>query len=183
MLGGPRLGFVTSIEPDVCLAHFAQDAALDQFDGAAESRFRRTLIAHLRDHFGGEGGFAEDAGFAHRAGERLFAEDVFAVLHGRHGGDGMGVIRRRDHHGIDLPFHGVEHSAEIGKDFGRWMLLVDVASTLSIDITQGHEVLAQAGKVIEVAATLAAHADAGKVQFAVGLVGPRQSGVLQDEQS
>jgi hypothetical protein len=62
------------------------------------------------------------------------------------------------------------------------MLLVDVASAESIDITQGNDVLAQAGKVIEVAATLTAHTDAGEVQFAVGLVSPRQPGVLQDEQ-
>ncbi len=48
-------------------------------------------------------------------GQRLFAEDVLAALHGGDGGDSVVVVGRGDHHGVDLLLQLVEHLAEIAK--------------------------------------------------------------------
>ena len=45
--------------------------------------------------------------------QRLLTVDVFAELHGGHGGHGMGVVRRADQHGVDLVAHFGEHDAEV----------------------------------------------------------------------
>ena len=99
-------------------------------------------------------------------GQRLFAIDVLAVFHGRHGGHGVGVVRRADQHRVDLAGLLVEHRAEVPIAFGLREPVEHIRRPAVVNVAQGDDVLA--GHVAQVAGRLAAGADRGDVQLAAG---------------
>src|ERR1035437_3503134 len=177
------LRYVAAIKPDVGFADLANDAAPNQLDSATQAITGATLVPHLGHDFVLERGLTHDSRFMHRAGEGLFTIDMFAALHGRYGGHGVSVVGRGDHHGIDLLVHLVQHPPEISERPGLRMLLEDVARPFLVHITQSDEVHARAGNVVEVTSSLAADTDAADIPLAAGVVGERESGSGQEEQS
>ena len=166
------------------LADFANDPAPHQFNGPAQPSLGGTLIAHLRDHLAvARGGLAHDPRFVDRARQRLLTINVFAQFHRRHCGDGVRVVGSRDQHGIDPLFHLIEHLAEILIAPRRRMFLINVARPRGIHVAERDEVVAHAMKGIETTPALTADADAGNVQFAVGLVGEGQLAVAENQKS
>ena len=179
----PMFRAIAAVEPDVGFANVANDAAPNEFNGAAQASFGGALVAHLRDDFVFGSSFAHDARFVNGARKRFFAVNMLAAFHGRDGGNGMGVIGRGDENGVDLLFHFVEHFAEILIAFGSGMFLVDVTGAFEIDVAEGDEVVAHVGKSVEAAAALAADADARDVEFAVRLVSEGEFAVAQNEEA
>jgi hypothetical protein len=74
------------------------------------------LIADLGDDFFLERFFPHGADLGDGVGQRFFAIDVFAALHGGHGGDEVSVVRRSDEDGVKFVAHFVEHFTEILED-------------------------------------------------------------------
>ena len=128
-------------------------------------------------------GLTQHSRFIHRPGKGLFAIDVFAALHCRQGGDGVSVVGGGDYHGLYLLVHLVQHPPKISEGLGLWMLLEDVARAFLVHVTQSDEVHTGAGNVVEVASALAADTDTSDIQLAIGVVGQRESGAGQEEQS
>ena len=95
------------------LEGFANDAGLDDFNGAAQAVFGAALVAHLRGQVLFLGQLTHEAGFLDRLDERLLAEAVFAHLHGADGGDAVMMVRGGNGHGVDVLAHLVEHFAVI----------------------------------------------------------------------
>src|ERR1035441_9849782 len=100
---------IAAIKPDVGFADLANDAAPHQLDRATQAITGAALVPHLGYDFVLERGLTHYSRFMHGAGEGLFTIDMFAALHGRHGGHGVSVVGRGDYHGIDLFVHLVQH--------------------------------------------------------------------------
>ena len=85
-----------AVAPGADFLQFADRAIADQFAHAVEIRELMALCADLGGElvFVLEPGGADDAGFLHAIGQRLFAIDMFAAVHGPIGDKGVGVIQR-----------------------------------------------------------------------------------------
>ena len=157
-----------AIGPDVDLLDQAQVPAADDLGTAAEARIGRPLVAHLGAHLLLTGGLAHQPGLIDRVGQRLLAVHVLAHPHGRHGRDGVRVVGRRDDHGIQPRAQLVEQLAEVVVLLGLLVLLGLGVQPLLVDVAERDDP-AVVGRLVRVAAPLAAHPDAGDVQ---GLVRP-----------
>ena len=80
----------------------------------------------------------------------------------------MRVVRRADHHGVDLLVQFVQHPAEVAELLRLGMLLVGLARPLVVHVAQGHHVLI--GKPFQVVAPAAADADKREIQLFVGRI-------------
>ena len=147
------------------LAHRADGAVGEPFVDEPVALEGHSLVAHLGGDFGLARRLRHRSGLVNRAGQRLLAIDMLAQLDGRDGDDGVRVIRRGDHHGIDALLL-VEHLAEVLIPLGGWVLLEGLGGVVPVHVAQGHDVLA--ADLFEVPGALAADADAGDVKLAVG---------------
>ena len=139
----------------------------DPFAQAADSITGVPLIAELRDHLVFVGGRHKLADFMDRVGQRFFAIDMLAAPHGRHGDDGMGVIRRADDHAVNLLAQLVEHHAIVREAFGVRIFGEFLGGVVFIHVAQRDDVVAQSRHLIHVGPTPAADADAGDVELLV----------------
>ena len=105
------------------------------------------------------------------------------MLHRRHYGHRMRVVRRGNEHCVDLPAQLIQHPPEILEHLRLWILLERVRGVGVIDVAERDDVLAETGDVVHVTAALAADADASHVEFVIGGSGKGQSTVAQDQQT
>ena len=113
---------------------------------------RVPLVAELRDHLGLAGGLADLANLVDRVGQGLLAVDVFAAFQCGHAGHRVRVVRRADHHGVDVLVHRVEHLAEIFESLGLGELLERAGRPALVHVAQRDDVLA--ADAIDVVAAL-----------------------------
>ena len=130
--GGPRNSLRPvhhrAIRPDVNLPHGPDDSGLYPFVDEARAFARVALISHLRHDLRiRERQVAKDARFVHGIRERLLHVHVLAALHRGLRGDGVQVIRRRDHDAVDVLLL-VEHLAEIRVARGLVELFLELQS-------------------------------------------------------
>ena len=93
---------------------------------------------------------------------------MLVVLHGLHGDDRVRVIRRADDHRVDLLVHLVEHDAKVFELPGLGILGELLGGVFIVHVAKRDYVVAFARHGINVAAPLAADADAGHVELVVG---------------
>src|SRR5690606_13504015 len=93
-------------------------AAAYALDPLGDLRPRAALVAHLDYARVAAGGFDDQLALARVVARRLLYVDVFAGLHGQHGGGGVPVVRRGDDHRVHVG--ALEGAAEIGD--GPWPL-------------------------------------------------------------
>ena len=74
-----------------------------------------------------------------RAGERLFAIDMFPELHCRHRDRRVHVVWRSDDDRIDLLVHLVEKLAPVLKDLRAGVCLVQLLRASQVDFSDGDE--------------------------------------------
>src|SRR5262249_48693027 len=97
---------------------FAESAALDHLDDTpVGGAVVVDMVAHLGDAIVLARGGDHGAAFADRVGERLLDEDVLAGAAGGDGGQGVPVVGRGDHDGVDI--FDIEQLAEIVEFGGR----------------------------------------------------------------
>ena len=99
--------------PRVHLAHGADRAVPDPLADQADALAGMALVAHLRGHLRLAGGLGDLAGLVHRVRQGLLAVDVLARLDGHHGRDGMDMVRRRHHDGVDVLVLLLEHHPKV----------------------------------------------------------------------
>ena len=148
--------------------HLADGARPDPLAEPANRAAGMPLIAKLGDHLVLAGGLHERADFLDRVGQWLFAINMLVMLHGRHRNNRVGVIGGADDHRVNLLVHLVEHHAKVFELRRLGILGELLGRVLLIHVAQGDYVVAQLGQLIHVAASLAADADAGDVEFFVG---------------
>ena len=148
------------------LADRADGPGLHELHHAAVVVVGVDLRAHLRDELLLPGDLGHDAGLVHRVRERLLAVAVLAQLHGHDGRRGVGMVRRADHHRVDLAVHLVQHLAEVLVPLGRRELLKCLGRVGVIDVAQGHEVFT--GHALDIVAPASGDADAGDIQLLMG---------------
>ena len=83
-------------------------------------------------------------------------------------GQGVAVVGGADGHGVDVPGHLVVHLAEVVELLGRRELLGLLVERPLVDVAEGDD-LAELARLVDVAAPLAADADAGELQRLVRL--------------
>jgi hypothetical protein len=155
------------------------------------------LIAHLGGHAGLAGGLGDLARLEHGIGEGFFAIDVFAAVERGQGDDGVGVVGRGDHHGIDIflgqqlaviavglagailagaPLPGVELVRPPARGFASAGAMLgalgpvpgEVTAAFAVDVTDGHDLhFGELRERGQVLHALAAQADAGEGGFGV----------------
>ena len=77
-------------------------AAIHEFIDTAVALVGVAVVAHLGGHFEFLGGQLELPGFPDGVGQGFLGENMFAGHHGEGGGGEVVVVRRADHHGIDV---------------------------------------------------------------------------------
>ena len=90
-----------AVGPNMDCGGFADDAGLDEFDGAAESFEGAALVAHLSDEFFFLGEGFEFSGFADGMGEWFLAIDVFTGRESGFGDDAVEVVGGGDGDGVE----------------------------------------------------------------------------------
>ncbi|MCX6894378.1 MAG: hypothetical protein NTZ16_02485 [Verrucomicrobia bacterium] len=94
--------------------------------------------------------------------ERLLAIDVFAGADCRHGNHRVRVVRRGDHHGVNVLLL-LQHLAVVGVKLRLGITRDDRRGVGGVNVAQGHDVF-----TFEIAQVVFAHpadADAGDVQL------------------
>ena len=130
----------TLADPHVHFRHISQRTGLHDFHDATIVLFRVNLRAQLRRHAVLLGRFRDEACFLHRVREGFFAVSMQSGTNGPDRCRRMVMIRRANHHGIDLPALLLQHFpivgilARCGKLGGRAFQVVRV------DIHQRHDV-------------------------------------------
>ena len=114
-------------------------------DGLCSHQFHDPPIVvsgvDLRPHLGDQP-FAQlghGLGFFHAVGQRLLAVAVQTTLHGGHGCGGVGVVRRRNHDGIEIQIR-LQHFSVIPEGCGVLMLIGGALQVAVVHITQGDHV-------------------------------------------
>src|SRR6185503_17793795 len=157
-----------AVGPDVNFLDPADQAGMNDFDGAAQAGLGAALVAHL----GGElllgGELSEDAGLVDGLHQGLLAVDVLAELHRGACDDAVAVVGGGDGDGVDLVAHLVEHFAKIFEGFGVGVLLGRELEVVGIDVAQGDDLAAGLGRVFNVGGALAGAADGGDADLLVG---------------
>ncbi len=157
--------------------HFADitdHTRANRFDRLANAVARMTLVAHLRDHLVALAGFEESSRLPDVVRERLLCVNMNAALHGRKRSGEMRVVRRRDHHCIDVLVHLVEHHAEVIEErLRRAPVLHIFCAMVAIYIAERDEVFLAAALLVGLLGNPSARADEGDIEFAVrGLPSP-----------
>ena len=127
-------------DPHVHLAHRPDRLALHQFNHATIIGAGVDLRADLRHALVLLRGLGDDPRFRNGPGQRFFAIDVAPAAQGRHGGHGMGVIGRTDHHGVNVLL--VEQAAEVIVSFCLGIFLFRRGQELIVDVAKGDDVFA-----------------------------------------
>src|SRR5262249_9761899 len=133
------------------------------------------LVAHLRADVVLLGEHAHLPRFPHRVAERLLAVDVLAHPDGLDAGRGVHVVGRADGYRVDLVAELLEHLAVVVERLGLGEALLLLGERMVVDVAESDDGAEVAG-LIDVAGALAADADAGELQLAVGLVGSAGGG-------
>ena len=165
-----------AIRPRVDLFEGAEDARTELGDRLAGGVERRALVAHLRaDALGGHllRNVGQQPRLVDRPRQRLLRVAADAQPHRIERGWGMHVVRRAD--GADVDVFAVlgEQFAVVGEPLSIFELLraALLFERVAIDVADRDHV-AEERRVVGVAATLAAHADAGDVELFTGRLAP-----------
>src|SRR5262245_46450711 len=122
------------------------------------------LRPHLRGDAGLLGRLGDDPGFAHAVRERLLAVDVLLPLECRQRGEGVRVLRARNHDGVELAvFQLVVELAEVAALPGLRELLSRRVDAGLVRVAKSDNVLAADG--VHVRSAAAATADDDDVQL------------------
>src|ERR1043166_8001234 len=132
------------VSPDIDLANRADDASLNDFNGASQPIFGAALVAHLRCDFVFFCQPAQQSRFINGLGQWFLAINVFAHFHRRCGNGGVEVIRCGKDDRVER-FLGLEHFSKIFVRFGAWMPLVRASQGVSIYIAECDNIFAGAG--------------------------------------
>ena len=100
--------------------------------------------------------------------ERLLDVSGDAALHRFDRGDRVGVVRRRNHDGVDLIAHLFVHFAEINETFRVGNLFAVFGEEGFVDVADRDPILLSAGTAMEIALH-AAQTDVGKIQFRIDI--------------
>ncbi len=162
VLVGPRLD-----QPDR-----AQRAAFHVVDRVGVVRSAALLRPHLDDAIVLARDVHHHAALADRQRQGLLDVDVLARLAGHHRRQRVPVVRRADDDRVDVG--SVEHAAEVpGHQFGRLRevprhQILDLRALRVIDVTERHDLRAQAQRLAQVAGAHAAATDQPHADAAVG---------------
>src|ERR1019366_9543647 len=99
--------------PGMDLFNLADLSRPEDLAGDARGIVRVALVAHLGGDFVFFGRRREEAGLPREAGQRLLHVHVLAMLHAGPGADGVHVVGRANHHGVNVFALFVEHLAEV----------------------------------------------------------------------
>ena len=105
--------------------------------------------------------------FLDRPGQRLLAKAVLAHAHGHDAGRGMRMVRSAHGDGVNLVVEFVEHLPVVIIFLGLGVLGPHLIEGMGINVAKPDD-LAMATRVVGVAVSLAADADAGKANLFVG---------------
>src|SRR5262249_8774910 len=136
--------------------------------------------AHLRDDLRLRRRLGDGARLPDGVAKWLFAVDVLAQLERRERGEGVGVFRRADHDGVELP-GVVDQLAEVVVGAGLRELLGGLAEAGLVHVAEGDDVLA--GDLLGVGRAAAAGADDGDVQLLVRRAGRRRLAVRRQPEA
>ena len=120
--------------PDMHFRDVADGLASHQFHDPPVVVSGVDLRAHLGDQILAQG--SHGLGLFHAVGERLFAVAVQPPLHGGHRSGGVGVVRRRNHDGIEIQIR-LQHFSVIPERCGVLVLIGRALQVTVIHITQG----------------------------------------------
>ena len=132
---------------------FAERAGADDLhDAAVGGAIVVDVVPHLGDALVLERGSHHGAAFADGVGERLLDEDVLARLAGVDGGQGVPVVRRGHHHGVEI--FALQKLAEIvellglvplrlldGRGGGIEVRLIEIADRRGDHVGMPHELV------------------------------------------
>ena len=156
----------SAANPDVCLANRANGAGLDFLDHAPVIVAGVDLGAHLRGDARRLGRLREHPRLVHVARQRFLAKDVLLGLQRWQHGEGVRVLCRAHHHGIDVPGLLVQ-LAEVAVRSRLGMLGCRAIQVMCVDVAERHDVLGPCC-VGHVASAAAPAPDDGEIQFRIG---------------
>ena len=152
--------------------HIADRPRLDNFHRTTQAILGRALVTHL----GADAVFfrdlAEQVVLEHGAGEWLLNVDVLLGTHRHRGRQRVHVVGRADREGIDglHQFGIVEQLAEVRYSLGFRPLFELRTEVILVDVAQADD-FHEFARLVDVARTFAADADACNAQFLVRTVG------------
>ena len=107
-----------TIAPNVQFERLADQAGLNDFDGATETAAGASLVAHLGGDLLLPGEVTQVAGLENRVGQRFLNVGVLAHFHRARGGECMMMVGRGNDHRVDVLANFVEHFTVVAIDFG-----------------------------------------------------------------
>ena len=131
--------------PDMHFRDVADGLASHQFHDPPVVVSGVDLRPHLGDQILAQG--CHGLGLFHAVREWLFAVTVQPPLHGGHRSRGVGMVRRRNHDGIEIEIR-LQHLAVIPERCGVLVLLGRVLQVTVIHITQGDHVFMPHGSKV-----------------------------------
>jgi len=145
----------------------------DRADGVIQNVFAESasvfrslaLITHLSGDFVFARGLSDLPSFPNGMDQRLFTIDVFAEFDCGHENEGMEVIGRGDHDGVDILLL-VQHLPKISEDFCFGIFFEDASGVVGVDVAEGDNIFA--AELFEVGCALTTNANAGNVEFFAG---------------
>ena len=152
--------------PRMHLVNRADRARLDQLDHAAIVVFGVDLRAHLGRQLAlvGQVGLADHVGFVHAMGQRLLAVHAQPALHGPIARQGVDLVGRAHHDGIQILL--VDELSPIHVGLGLGVPLGGLGQVVFVDVAQCGDVLA--GDRVQVVAAPAVDADDADIELLVG---------------
>ncbi len=148
------------------LAHLAYLAGPNPFGHAFVPFEGIALVSHLRGYFILLRQFCEQPCFVYRVCERFLKVHVLAESHCVGCDNGVVMVGSGYHYGVDAFSHSVEHFPPIFEAFCFWEVVESFHCILPVNVAEGHDVFGF--HVLHVAASDAAHAYAGYVEFVAG---------------
>ena len=122
------------------------------------------LIAHLRDEAGFARGGGDDPHFGNGMRQRFLAIDMPPALQRRQGGHSVRMVRRSDHHRVNVLL--LEHFSEVRVAPGVGKFLLRRIQEKRINIANGNDVLVLDS--LDISGGAIGGADDGDVEFFVG---------------
>ena len=174
------LGPDGAVGPDVEFEGVAEDAGLDDLDGAAEAFASAALVAHLGGKLVLPGEVAHGARLPDGLSEWLLAEDVLFGLHGHDACHAVDVVGGGNGDAVDLVVHLLEHDAEVLVVLRLGMALFDFVDVVGVDVAEGHEVAAAFGDFPDVGCALSAHSNSGDAGAFVKVLSADDGGEPED---
>ena len=162
-----RLGCAPAFAaPDMHFGDRADDAGFDDFDNPPIVALGVNLRAHLRDAIVFCGQFLNHARFVHGMRERLFAIDMLVEAKRRRRRDGMDVIGRGDHDGVNVLL--LKRLSEIVVRLCAWEFLGGGRQIIFIDVAKSNHIDQAALKgFVKVVGGLMVRADECDIQFLI----------------